>query len=69
MYFWAIVLACALVAGLLVPYLYKEIKRGKAQRLSGTPPGTGDVRVGSVSNPAPAQPDAQADPYSARARR
>ena len=68
-YFWPIVLACALVAGLLVPYLYKEIRRGKAQRRLGTPDGAGDVRPGTVNNPAPGQPDAQADPYSVQARR
>jgi len=68
-FFWPIVLAIVLFAALLVPYLVKEIRKGKAQRRPGTPDGAGDVRPGTPSNPAPGQPDAQADPYSARAQR
>jgi hypothetical protein len=33
-----------------------------------TPPGTGDVTPGTVRNPAPGQPDGQADPYGPRAQ-
>ena len=69
LFFWPIVLASVLVVGLLVPYLYKEIRKGKAQRRPGTPDGAGDVRPGTVNNPAPGQPDAQADPYSPGAQR
>jgi hypothetical protein len=67
--FWGIAIACVLFLALLVPYLVKEIQKGKAQRRAGTPIGAGDVRTGTVGNPAPGQPDAQADPYSVRARR
>ena len=72
-----IVAACAL----LVPYLYKEIRRGKAElgpqvlqtehgtRFGAvTPTGAGDNHPGTRNNPAPGQPDAQADPYGRRAQ-
>ena len=64
----AVVLALALVGALLVPYLMKEIGRGKVQLGPRTPPGTGDVTPGTVRNPAPGQPDGQADPYGPRAQ-
>jgi hypothetical protein len=63
-----ILLALALFAALLVPYLMKEIGRGKVQLGPRTPPGTGDVTPGTVRNPAPGQPDGQADPYGPRAQ-
>ena len=34
-----------------------------------TPTGTGDTHPGRRGDPAPGQPDAQADPYDARAQR
>jgi hypothetical protein len=64
-----VLLALALVAALLVPYLVKEIGKGKVQLGPRTPAGTGDVTPGTVRNPAPGQPDGQADPYGARAQR
>ena len=64
-----VVLALALVAALLVPYLVKEIRRGKVQLGPRTPAGTGDIAPGTVRNPAPGQPDGQADPYGPRAQR
>jgi hypothetical protein len=63
-----ILLALALFAALLVPYLMKEIRKGKVQLGPRTPPGTGDVTPGTVRNPAPGQPDGQADPYGPRAQ-
>lgn len=66
---WAIVLSVALAIGLWVPYLYKEIRRGKVQLGPRTPPGTGDPRVGRPGNPAPGQPSGQADPYDPEAMR
>jgi hypothetical protein len=66
---WAIIIVGVLVLALLVPYLIQEIERGKVQRRAGTPIGAGDVRPGTIGNPAPGQPDGQPDPYSARARR
>jgi len=67
----------------LVPYLIRENTDGKKERgplirerpggrVSVGPittPGTGDTHPGTVGNPAPGQPDAQADPYSPRAQR
>jgi hypothetical protein len=64
-----IVLVIVLMAGLLVPYLYKEIRRGKAELGPRVPIGAGDTHPGTRSNPAPGQPDAQADPYSPSAQR
>ncbi|HEY7293040.1 MAG TPA: hypothetical protein VH583_24605 [Vicinamibacterales bacterium] len=65
----ALIIAVALMAGLWIPYLYKEIRRGKAQLGPHSPIGAGDVHPGRRGNPAPGQPEAQADPYDARARR
>jgi hypothetical protein len=67
--FWGIFLAIVLAVALWVPYLYKEIRRGKAELGPRTPVGTGDVHPGRRGDPAPGQPDAQADPYDERARR
>lgn len=64
---WGIVIALLLACGILVPFLYREIAKGKRQLTSGTPIGAGDARPGRPGNPAPGQPDAQADPYSERA--
>jgi hypothetical protein len=64
-----IVLALALFAALLVPYLIKEIGKGKVQLGPRTPPGASEVTHGTVRNPAPGQPDGQADPYGPSAQR
>ena len=79
---WGIVIALALACGLLIPYLIKEIRDGKAEfgplrRLARgevvlgppTPTGAGDVNPGRRGDPAPGQPDGQADPYGPRAQR
>jgi hypothetical protein len=67
--FWALFVAIVLAVGLWVPYLYKEIRRGKAQIGPRTPIGAGDAHPGRRGDPAPGQPDAQADPYEPRAQR
>ncbi len=67
--FWGIALAIVLAVALWVPYLYKEIRRGKAQLGPRTPIGAGDTHPGRRGDPAPGQPDAQADPYEPRAQR
>ncbi len=67
--FWAIFLAIVLAVGLWVPYLYKEIKKGKAELGPRTPLGAGDTHPGRRGDPAPGQPDAQADPYESRTQR
>ena len=64
----AIGLAVLLAVALWGPYLWKEIRRGKAN-IGNTPAGTGDTHPGTRFDPAPGQPDAQADPYDARAQR
>jgi hypothetical protein len=66
---FGILVALALAAALLVPYLIKEIRRGKVELGPRNPTGASDVTPGTRSNPAPGQPDAQADPYSPRAQR
>jgi hypothetical protein len=66
---FALLIAIALMAGLWGPYLYREIVRGKARVGPRTPAGAGDTHPGHVGDPAPGQPDAQADPYDPRARR
>jgi hypothetical protein len=64
-----VLLVLALVGALLVPYLVKEIRRGKAELGPRLPTGTGDTHPGTLRNPAPGQPDGQADPYDDRAQR
>lgn len=79
---WAIVVALALAAGLWIPYFIKEIRDGKAElgpmrRLTRrgvvlgppSPTGASDINPGRLGDPAPGQPDAQADPYGERAQR
>ena len=64
-----ILLVIALFGGLLTPYLVREIRRGKVELGPRTPIGPGDTHPGRRGNPAPGQPDAQADPYDPEARR
>ena len=64
-----ILVAVILAAALLVPYLIKEIRRGKVELGPRTPTGAGDTHPGRRGDPAPGQPDAQADPYAPRAQR
>lgn len=77
-----IVIALALAALFLIPYLRKEIRDGKGElgplrRMKGgkivsgpsTPSGAGDNNPGRRGDPAPGQPDGQPDPYGARAQR
>ena len=64
-----IIIVAALAGGLLIPYLMKEIGRGKAELAPHTPPGAGDTHPGKRSNPAPGQPDGAPDPYDDKARR
>src|SRR5262249_41037950 len=73
----------ALMVGWLGPYLYKENTDGKRElgplrrmtpgggvKLGApTPAGAGDNTPGRQGDPAPGQPDAQADPYGNRAQR
>jgi hypothetical protein len=64
-----VVVALAVAAILWTPYLYREIRKGKADVAPGAPVGASDVNVGTRFDPAPGEPDGQGDPYSARAQR
>jgi hypothetical protein len=64
-----ILVAIVLAMALLVPFLMKEIRKGKVSLGPRVPDGTGDTHPGRRGDPAPGQPDAQADPYDARAQR
>jgi hypothetical protein len=66
---FGMLLAIGLVVALLVPYLIKEIRRGKVELGPRIPTGAGDTNPGRRGDPAPGQPDAQADPYDTRAQR
>jgi hypothetical protein len=63
------VVAIVLVASLLVPFLLKEIQRGKVDSNPRIPTGAGDMHPGGRGNPAPGKPDGQPDPYDMKARR
>jgi hypothetical protein len=65
---FALLLSLTLAVALWGPFLWKEIVRGK-KNIGNTPAGTGDVHPGTRFNPAPGQPEAQADPYDERAQR
>ena len=61
-----VLIAIALAAVLLVPYLFKEIRKGKVSLGPRVPDGAGEPHPGRRGDPAPGHPDAQADPYDAR---
>ena len=64
-----ILIALVLAAALLVPYLVKEIRRGKVELGPRLPTGPSEPNPGRRDNPAPGHPEAQADPYERRAQR
>jgi hypothetical protein len=64
-----VLIALTLVAALLVPYLVKEIRRGKAELGPRTPTGAADTRAGTRFDPAPGQPEGRVDPYGPHAQR
>ena len=64
-----IVVALALAAVLLLPFLLKEIRKGKVELGPRLPTGTSEPNPGHRGNPAPGHPEAQADPYDPRAQR
>jgi hypothetical protein len=77
------VIVVVLMGLYLVPFLLKENRDGKKElgplrRMepggrvtlgAPTTPGAGDNNPGRVNDPAPGQPDGQADPYGPRAQR
>jgi hypothetical protein len=64
-----IVIAIALAAALLVPYLLKEIRKGKVSLGPRLPYGASEPHPGRRGDPAPGHTDGQADPYEPRASR
>ncbi len=57
-----LVIAGALFAGLLVPYLLEELRRGKVELGPRIPTGAGDTRPGYRGNPTPGRPETHAGP-------
>jgi hypothetical protein len=66
---YGILVALALAIALLVPYLVKEIRKGKVNLGPRFPDGASEPHPGRRGNPAPGHPEAQADPYEPRASR
>jgi len=64
-----IILAFALAVALWGPYLWKEIRRGKADGNPRLPTGTGETHPGTRRDPAPGHVEGDIDPYSSRATR
>jgi len=64
-----IIIAVALAVALLVPFLLKEIRKGKVSVGPRFPDGASEPHPGRRGNPAPGHPEAQADPYDPRASR
>ena len=64
-----IVVAILLAMALLVPYLVKEIRKGKVSLGPSIPDGASEPHPGRRGDPAPGHPEAQADPYDPQASR
>ena len=64
-----VIVALALAFALLVPYLVKEIRKGKVSLGPRLPDGASEPHPGRRGDPAPGHPEAQADPYDPRASR
>jgi hypothetical protein len=65
----AILVAIVLALALLVPFLVKEIRKGKVSLGPRIPDGASEPNPGRRGDPAPGHPEAQADPYDPRASR
>ena len=61
-----VLIAVALAAVLLVPYLFKEIRKGKVSLGPRLPDGASEPHPGRRGDPAPGHPDAQYDTYDQR---
>jgi hypothetical protein len=64
-----ILIAIILALALLVPFLVKEIRKGKVSLGPRIPDGASEPNPGRRGDPAPGHPEAQADPYDPRASR
>src|SRR5262249_56350503 len=58
-----LIIAAALLAGLLVPFVFEEIRRGKVEFGPRIPTGAGDIQPGYRGNPSPGHPDTKAGPH------
>ena len=65
----AIVVVLLLAAVLWIPYLLKEIRKGKVSLGPNIPDGASEPHPGRRGDPAPGHPEAQSDPYDPRASR
>ena len=61
----AVVIAVVLCAGLLLPFLFEEIKRGKVELGPRVPTGAGDTHPGYAEMTTPAVPAPHAPPHDA----
>jgi hypothetical protein len=66
---YGILIAIALAVALLIPFLLKEIRKGKVTLGPTIPDGASEPHPGRRGNPAPGHPEAQADPYDPQASR
>jgi hypothetical protein len=64
-----ILIAVMLAAALLVPFLVKEIRKGKVSLGPRLPDGASEPHPGRRGDPAPGHPEAQSDPSDPRASR
>jgi hypothetical protein len=64
-----VAVALVLAVALLIPYLFKEIRKGKVELGPRLPTGPSEPHPGKRGNPAPGHPEAQADPYDRQAQR
>jgi len=64
-----LIIAIVLAVAILGPFLYKEIRRGKADLSPRLPTGTSEPRPGKRGDPAPGHIEGDIDPYSPRATR
>jgi hypothetical protein len=64
-----ILIAIVLAMALLVPFLVKEIRKGKVSLGPRIPDGASEPHPGRRGDPAPGHPEAQSDPYDPSASR
>ena len=60
----AVIIAAGLFVGLLIPYLFEEIRRGKTELGPRIPTGAGDTHPGYRGNPTPGVPASRTPPHS-----
>lgn len=60
----AVIIAAGLFVGLLIPYLFEEIRRGKIELGPRIPTGAGDTHPGYRGNPTPGVPVERTPPHT-----